>query len=96
VMEKSGAAPKAGGGGSSPVKVQKQSALLILSALDMSWRLAIAVLVPIIGGYELDKHLGTAPVFMIVGFLLAMAGLFLVLKRTVAAANEKVNARSGR
>ena len=63
--------------------------ILVIAALDMSWRLAIAVLVPIIGGYELDKHLGITPALTIVGFLLAMLGLFLILKRTLAVADSK-------
>lgn len=63
--------------------------VLLIAALDMSWRLAIAVLVPIIGGYEIDKHLNTSPAFIIIGFLVAMAGTFLIMKQTVAAANGR-------
>lgn len=65
----------------------------MIAALDMSWRLALAVLVPIIGGFELDQHLNTSPVLTIIGFLLAMAGLFVILRRTLATADEKFKPR---
>lgn len=57
-------------------------------ALDMSWRLAIAVLVPIIGGVELDKRLKTSPTLTIIGFGLAMIGMGLVLWQTLQSANR--------
>lgn len=57
-------------------------------ALDMSWRLAAVVLVPIIGGYELDSHLGTTPTLTIIGFLIAIAGVVIVLRQTVQAAGK--------
>jgi F0F1-type ATP synthase assembly protein I len=93
MMEKSGATPTAGVSGGS-VKPKRNGVILIVAALDMSWRLAIVVLVPIIGGYELDKHLGSTPALTIIGFILAMIGLFLVLKRSVALADEKHKART--
>jgi F0F1-type ATP synthase assembly protein I len=58
-------------------------------ALDMSWRLALAILVPIIGGVELDKIFDTSPAFIIAGFVLAMAGMGLVLWRTLQVANQQ-------
>jgi len=57
-------------------------------ALDMSWRLAVVVLVPIIGGFKLDEHFKTSPLWIIVGFLLAMAGFALVIWQTFEAANK--------
>jgi F0F1-type ATP synthase assembly protein I len=58
------------------------SLMMFISAVaDMSWRMAIVVLAPIIGGYELDKHLKTTPSFTILGFILAMVGTFFVLKQ---------------
>lgn len=64
------------------------SSVFISLALDMSWRLAIVVLVPIIGGFELDKRLHTSPLLVIVGFLLAMAGVALVLWQMLHIANQ--------
>ena len=57
-------------------------------ALDMTWRLAIVVLVPIIGGFYIDKWLDMSPVFLITGFVLAMAGTALVMWQTMQAANQ--------
>lgn len=57
-------------------------------ALDMSWRLAAAVLVPIIGGYELDSRLGTTPFITVLGFLVAIGGVVIVMRQTVRAANK--------
>lgn len=51
------------------------------AAMNMSWQLAIVVLVPIIGGFELDKKLDTLPALTIVGFFLAMAGMAAVVWR---------------
>jgi F0F1-type ATP synthase assembly protein I len=49
------------------------------AVMDMSWRLAIVVLIPIVGGFKVDEKLKTSPIFVIVGFLLAMAGTGYVL-----------------
>lgn len=59
------------------------SALMMFTGavLDLSWRMAGVVLIPIIGGYELDRHFKTSPTFTILGFILAMAGTFVVLKQ---------------
>ena len=57
-------------------------------ALDMSWRLAIVVLVPIIGSFKLDEALGTSPLLAIIGFLIAMTGMGIVMRQTYSAANQ--------
>src|SRR4051794_39016102 len=67
---------------------KSHSSVFITMALDMSWRLAVAVLVPIIGGFELDQKLKTAPLLTIVGFVLAMGGMALVMWQTLQAANN--------
>lgn len=64
------------------------SRVFVSMALDMSWRLAIAVLVPIIGGFKLDEALDTTPLLTIVGFLLAMGGMALVMWQTLQIANR--------
>jgi F0F1-type ATP synthase assembly protein I len=58
-------------------------------ALDMSWRLALAVLLPVIGGYELDQKLETSPWLLLTGFVLALAGVALVMWRTVKVASKQ-------
>jgi hypothetical protein len=52
---------------------------LLGATLSMSWQLALVVLIPIVGGFELDKKLHTLPILTIVGFVLAMAGMSLVV-----------------
>ena len=55
--------------------------VFLMAALNMSWQLAIVVLVPIIGGFELDKKLHLLPLLTITGFILAMIGMALVVWR---------------
>ena len=64
-------------------KTTSQSSVFVSMALDMSWRLALVVLVPIIGGFKLDEALELTPVLTITGFLLAMVGMALVCWRTL-------------
>lgn len=71
-------------------EVQKYQNLFIASALSMSWQLAIVVLIPIIGGYELDAHLKSSPVFLIVGLVAALGGSIAVIFLAFREANQKV------
>ena len=64
-----------------------RSAFLV-AALNMSWQLAIVVLVPIIGGAELDKAFKTSPVLVFVGLALALVGTVGVMWRTVQQASR--------
>lgn len=64
---------------STPASSKSPSSEFIGAALSMSWQLAIVVLVPIIGGFELDKALNMSPVFFILGFIIAMAGMAAVV-----------------
>jgi F0F1-type ATP synthase assembly protein I len=73
---------KSGVAGKSP------SSVFLTMAVDMSWRLALVILVPIIGGYELDQQLNTDSTFLIAGFVLAMIGMGLVFWRTLQVANR--------
>jgi F0F1-type ATP synthase assembly protein I len=63
------------------------TSVFISMALDMSWRLALVVLIPIVGGFKLDSTLDTTPVLTITGFVLAMAGMGLVFWSTLQKAN---------
>jgi F0F1-type ATP synthase assembly protein I len=51
------------------------------ATLTMSWQLAIVVLIPVLGGFELDKKLHTKPFLTIIGFVLAIAGVAFVVWR---------------
>src|SRR5665213_3305704 len=65
-----------------------QRSIFISAVLDMSWQLAVVVLLPIIGGFEIDKHLSTSPLFVLAGFLLAMGGVVVVLRRMLSNLNQ--------
>ena len=54
----------------------------------MSWQLAVMVLVPIIGGVELGKALGSPTVWIFAGLIVAFAGSGLVMWRAMQAANR--------
>lgn len=95
-MVRSKASPVSVDSNKEPNKGRSNRTILVVAALDMSWRLAIAVLVPIIGGYELDKRLGSMPVLTIIGFLLAMTGLFFILKSTLATADQRYKPKETR
>lgn len=43
------------------------------ATLNMGWRLALTVLIPLIGGIQLDKHLNSSPSFTLGGMVLAAA-----------------------
>ena len=53
----------------------------VTSALNMSWQLAIVVLLPFVGGYKLDQHFHSNPVLTLLGFGVAMLGVAAVLWR---------------
>ena len=59
----------------------------LVAAANMSWQLAVVVLVPIIGGVTLDKTFGTA-VYTFIGLAVALIGSGLVMWRAMQAANR--------
>ncbi|HEX5447627.1 MAG TPA: hypothetical protein VFW90_00240 [Candidatus Saccharimonadales bacterium] len=77
-------------------KSRSNGVILVIAALDMSWRLALVVLVPIIAGFELDKHLGIGPALTITGFLIAMVGVYVILKSTVDSINRRFKPKENR
>lgn len=68
-------------------KTDNPGSMFIVMALDMSWRLALTVLIPLVGGFELDKALNTQPYLTILGTLAAIAGVGLIMRRTLKVAN---------
>jgi F0F1-type ATP synthase assembly protein I len=57
--------------------------------LSMSWQLALSVLLPVIGGYGLDKYLNTKPLFTLLGLGLAFLLVISVMVKVVKEANDK-------
>lgn len=74
-----------------PVKTNK--AIFLAAITDLTWRMALVVLVPLIGGFKLDEALHTSPALAILGFVVAMAGLFVVMKQAVATADERFGSK---
>ncbi len=52
-----------------------------LAATTMSWQLAIVVLVPVVGGFKLDEHFDSLPLWTFVGFSVAMIGMAIIVWR---------------
>ncbi len=57
--------------------------LFINSSISMSWQMAIAVMVPIVGGYYLDQHFKLANWFIFGWFVIAVALVVLIVRRTI-------------
>lgn len=55
----------------------------LAAVVSMSWQLAIVVLIPVVGGFKLDEHTKSSPLWTIVGFVLAMIGMAIVVQRAV-------------
>lgn len=60
------------------------------AALNMSWQLAVVVLVPIFAGVQLDKHFDMVPVWTIAGFVVAVAGFAGVVWKAYVTFNQPV------
>jgi F0F1-type ATP synthase assembly protein I len=58
-------------------------------ALNMTWQLALTVIIPVVGGFKVDEALKSSPWFTVLGFVVAAVGTMLVLKRIVSVANTK-------
>ncbi len=76
--------PSPNGGLSQPTSEtdnRSPRAEFLVAALNMTWQLAIVVLVPIVGGYKLDQRFNSTPLLTIVGLVVAMFGTAIVLWR---------------
>jgi F0F1-type ATP synthase assembly protein I len=61
--------------------------LFMITMLSMSWQMALAVLLPTLGGYKLDDHFHTSPYLTLTGLVLAMIGMVLVVRRSLKELN---------
>lgn len=76
--------------GSKSESSQPGGTVFIAAALDMTWRLAAVVLVPIIGGHFLDEAFNTSPWITVAGFIIAFLGVIAVMRYVVADSNRRV------
>ncbi|MFI5270900.1 MAG: AtpZ/AtpI family protein [Candidatus Saccharimonadales bacterium] len=70
--------------------IKTAKAEFVSATLNMSWQLALVVLIPIIGGFELDKKLNMTPLLTIVGFFIAMIGMGVVVWKQFQLVTPKV------
>lgn len=70
-------------------EVTYQRNLFVTMTLTMTWQLAFAVIVPVVGGYYLDRYLGWSPVLTIAGAVVAALGAAGVMIRIVRDANRQ-------
>jgi F0F1-type ATP synthase assembly protein I len=76
-----------GKGTSTSVDSSRQKSQFVSLAVTMGWQLAVVVLIPVIGGAELDKAFKSSPALLLVGLAIALLGTILVMWRSVKAAN---------
>ncbi len=65
--------------------------LFYSSVLDMGWRLAVVVIVPIVIGVKLDDRYNTTPSWTLTALILAAFGAVMVVSKSVKEANRVVN-----
>lgn len=85
--------PTSAQGGNTPLsKDPRKNAVgrrqFLVAAANMGWQLAVAVLLPVIGGAELDKHLGGGHLWVFVGLGLAFVLSVAVMWRAIQLANR--------
>lgn len=66
-----------------PLKVREAKRAFYVNLFDMTWRLLIAMAVPILLGAFLDKKLNSDDLFTAFGFLLSLVAAGFVIKSTV-------------
>ena len=79
-------------GATSSIDPAAYNSMFVGMVLNMSWQLAIVVIVPILGGYMLDQRLHSSPVLVLLGLVIAVIATCGVLWRTVQLANSRVAA----
>lgn len=62
----------------------------LIAATNMSWQLALVVLVPLIIGSTADKHFHSSPLWTLVGLALAIAGMCLVVWKQFQVLSPKI------
>lgn len=58
------------------------------ATMNLSWRLALTVLIPLVGGIKLDQHFDSSPSLTLAGFFLAVFGACLAVMGTVKEVNQ--------
>jgi len=59
------------------------------ATLNMGWRLAITVVIPIVGGVKIDERFHSSPSYTLVGLMLASVAGCIVVWQTVKEVNKE-------
>lgn len=59
------------------------------SAISMGWRLAVAVLIPIVVGVKLDERFHSEPSYTLAGLMIAAFASVLIITKTVQEVNRQ-------
>lgn len=62
--------------------------LFFISALNMSWQLALTIVIPVVAGVKLDQWLDSSPSLTLTGFFLAIVMGSMVVWNTVKGVSE--------
>jgi F0F1-type ATP synthase assembly protein I len=73
--------------GDSIAALQARTQIIALT-VNMGWRMAIAVILPVFVGVKLDQKFNTSPSWTITAFFLAVAASAMIVARTVREVNE--------
>lgn len=65
-----------------------QRGVFVTLALNMTWQLALVVLIPIFAGAKLDKATGSGDTYTFVGLGIALIGSIVVMWRAMQTANR--------
>ncbi len=61
-----------------------------VAAMNMSWQLAVVVLVPLVGGFKIDERYSSLPVATLIGFGIAMIGMTMIVFRQIQLYSPKI------
>jgi F0F1-type ATP synthase assembly protein I len=59
------------------------------ATINLSWRLALTVLIPVIGGVFIDKKFDTSPSFTLAGLMIATVFASMAIWQTVQEVNKE-------
>jgi F0F1-type ATP synthase assembly protein I len=71
--------------------VNTSSNMFVGLTASMAWQLAVVIIIGLFGGYKLDAHFHSAPLWTLIGLGLAMVAMVLVVRRTLQQLNEYMN-----
>lgn len=71
--------------------VEKARRLFFVGLADISWRLALAIIIPVVGGYWLDNETDSGKLFTLTGLLLGAILAGFIIYKTYKKLNKEIN-----